>query len=402
MADTDKLKKLIENGVHFGHQIQRRDPRMDPFIWGKKNGVHLIDVSKTVHQLERAAQFLEAVASEGKQILFVGTKRPAQGIIEETAKKLNCPFSATRWVGGTLSNYPQVRKSVTKLLHYEDVVSKSDKSNYTKKEIGVFQKVVGRLQHSVGGVRQLHWPVGALVVVDAKKEATAIKEAVTMRVPVVALVDTNSDPSGISIIIPGNDDSARSIRVIIEELAQAVERGMEKAKEKKVAIEEEAHAHEGSGETGLQELFADGAADEEAEGNARRSSKPRRAPGKSEELREAGKTLDKASSVAQKASAAAADKAEERVAAPAPAPRLPAGGVRRPRTGGAPTGSRTPSSGPRAGGPRPGPSTGGVRRPSSHRPRPEGAERSGNRVTRPAAATEKPAAEAPRAEKANE
>ncbi|MEW5972115.1 MAG: 30S ribosomal protein S2, partial [Pseudomonadota bacterium] len=129
MADTDKLKKLIENGVHFGHQIQRRDPRMDPFIWGKKNGVHLIDVSKTVHQLERAAQFLEAVASEGKQILFVGTKRPAQGIIEETAKKLNCPFSATRWVGGTLSNYPQVRKSVTKLLHYEDVVSKSDKSN---------------------------------------------------------------------------------------------------------------------------------------------------------------------------------------------------------------------------------------------------------------------------------
>ena len=379
MTDIEKLKKLIEHGVHFGHQTQRRDPRMEPFIWGKKNGVHLIDVSKTARQLERAAQFLEQVAGEGKPVLFVGTKRPAQNIIEEIAKRLNCPFAAIRWVGGTLSNYPQVRKSVTKLLHFEDVVSKAEKSNYTKKEIGVFQKNVARLQRSVGGVRQLTWPVGALVVIDAKKEATAIKEAVTMQVPVVALVDTNSDPSGVSIIIPGNDDAARSIRVILEELATAVARGIEKAKEKRVAAASAAASAPVEDGAALGGLLAEGTAEEEEEAT-RRPLRPRRAPINPEE-RGAARPTDKASSVAQKASAAAADKAEERTAVPAPLPRASMG-PRRPRaaTGGprgvgpgARSGSATTAAGGRT--------ATGPRRPASRISK-EGAERSNRRPAR--------------------
>lgn len=238
------LKVLIKNGVQFGHQVWRWCPRMAHFIWGKKNGVHLIDVSKTAFQLERAAKFLEEVASEGKQILWVGTKRAAQDVIEETAKKLDSPFVRNRWIGGTLTNFSQVKKSVTKLLHYEDILSKTDQYAYTKKEFGTFQKIVDRLESNVGGIRDLAWPIGAVVIVDARKEAVAIKEAIAAGIPVVGLVDTNNDPSGIDYVIPGNDDVARAIRVIIDELAVAVEAGKKNAGKKQKEAAEKAQVAE--------------------------------------------------------------------------------------------------------------------------------------------------------------
>lgn len=242
------LKILIKNGVQFGHQAWRWCPKMARYIWGKKNGVHLIDVSKTAVELERAAKFLEGVAAEGKQILWVGTKPAAQNIVQSTAEKLNSPYVRNRWIGGTLTNFPQVKKSVTKLLHYEDILSKTDKYSYTKKEFGVFQKLVDRLDANVGGIRDLAWPVGALVVIDARKEAVAIKEANSAGVPVVALVDTNADPAGIDFVIPGNDDVARSIAVIADVLASAVERGQKaieknkKEREAQAALEKELSA----------------------------------------------------------------------------------------------------------------------------------------------------------------
>jgi len=220
------FRKLVEAGVHFGHQASRWVPKMSPYIWGVKNKVHIIDVSKTAYQLEKAAKFLQEVATEGKQILWVGTKKPARQVIEDVAKKLNMPYVNHRWVGGTLSNYSQVKKSVTRLLHYEDVLAKSEKqSHYTKKELNEIKKSIDRLITIVGGIRTLTWPIGAVVLVDVNKEHSALKEAVNVGVPVVALVDTNSDPSLVDYVIPANDDAPRSISMILTYLQQAVEKG---------------------------------------------------------------------------------------------------------------------------------------------------------------------------------
>lgn len=220
------FRKLIKAGVHFGHEDSRWFPAMAQYIWGKKNKIHLIDVSKTAFQLERAAQFLESIASEGKQILFVGTKEPAQAIIEEIAKKLGMPYVNHRWVGGTLNNYAQVKKSVTRLLHYEDVIARAEKyPHYTKKELSIIQKNIDRLLKNVGGIRSLNWPIGAVVLVDVTKEKSALKEAVSVGIPVVAIVDTNGDPSLVDYVIPANDDAPSSIEFIIKFLGDAVSMG---------------------------------------------------------------------------------------------------------------------------------------------------------------------------------
>lgn len=231
MAHKIDFGELVKAGVHFGHQTSRWCPKMAPYIWGYKNNVHLIDVSKTAFQLEQAARFLEGIAAEGKSILWVGTKKPAQAIVQTLATQLGMPFVNHRWVGGTLSNRPQVRKSVTKLLHFEDVLAKTEQFPlYTKKEFNTITKAAVRLEKNVGGIRNLHWPLGALVVVDVTKERSAIKEAASVGVPVVALVDTNGDPSMVNYVIPGNDDAPRAIKVVLDFLAQAVEKGKEAAK----------------------------------------------------------------------------------------------------------------------------------------------------------------------------
>jgi len=239
------LKQLVEAGVQFGHVTSKRNPNMDPYIWGVKNRVNLIDVSKTALQLERAAQFLRGVAADGGQILWVGTKKVAQGPIREVAEKLRMPYVDHRWVGGTLSNYQQVKKSVTKLLHFEDVVAKADRfPHYTKKEFGSMQKHAGRLEKIVGGIRKMTWPVSAIVLVDVGRTEAALREAVDMGVPVVALVDTNDDPSLVNYPIPANDDAASSVRLIIDHLGAAAIEGQAEAaaKKPKVAEKEEAPA----------------------------------------------------------------------------------------------------------------------------------------------------------------
>jgi len=229
-------RKLIQSGVHFGHQKSRWCPKMAPYIWGHKNGVHLIDVSKVAIQLERAAKFLEGIASEGKTILWVGTKKPAQNTITAAATSVEMPYVTHRWIGGTLSNFSQVKKSVTKLLHYEDVLARSEKfPHYTKKELNTIHKSVERLKKNVGGITKLTWPVGALVIVDVRKEQSALKEASRMGIPVVALVDTNNDPSMVDFVIPGNDDAPRAIKEVVEYLTQATARGVEVAKAAKIA-----------------------------------------------------------------------------------------------------------------------------------------------------------------------
>ncbi len=279
------FRKLITAGVHFGHQTSRWSPKMKPYIWGHKNGVHLIDVSKAAIQLEKAAQFLENVASEGKAILWVGTKKPAQQSIKDVAATLKMPFVSHRWIGGTLSNFSQVKKSVTKLLHFQDVLDRSDKfPNYTKKELNIIQKSVKRLQDNIGGITNLSWPIGAIVIIDVRKEHSALKEAVRMGLPVVALVDTNNDPSGVNYVIPGNDDSPRSIKTILEYLSEFAARGAANAKT--VEKQEETAAEQSPDQIRL-------ALQEEEEGRKRRSSggrstparRPRRTTGGSDDRR---------------------------------------------------------------------------------------------------------------------
>ena len=228
------FKELVKAGVHFGHTRSRWNPNMEPYIWGYKNNVHLIDVSKTAFNLEKAAKFIEKITAEGKPVLWVGTKKPAQTVITSTAKKLKMPFVTHRWIGGTLSNFPQVKKSVTKLLHFEDILAKAEKYPlYTKKELNTIQKNVERLKKNVGGIVNLKWPIGAIVLVDIKKESSALKEALVKGVPIIALVDTNSDPSFVDYVIPANDDSPRSIECITNYLAAAAEKGIAVANEKK-------------------------------------------------------------------------------------------------------------------------------------------------------------------------
>ena len=230
------LKELIKAGVYFGHRTSVWSPKMKPYIWGKRGDIYLIDVSKTAQQLEKAAKFLEGVSSEGKSILWIGTKKAAGSVVKEVADGLGASSVTHRWIGGTITNRDEVKKSVSKFLHYTDIVEKSGKHHYTKKEINTIGKAADRLKKNIGGIVDLKLPIGAVVIVDPMKEQSAFREALLEKIPVVALVDTNCDPSLIDFVIPCNDDSPRSIKIILEFLAAAVEKG----KEKKSAAKEEA------------------------------------------------------------------------------------------------------------------------------------------------------------------
>ncbi len=233
------LKELVKAGVQFGHKSSRWCPRMAPYIWGVRNNIHLINVAKTAQQLEKACKALEGIVAEGKNVLWIGTKKPAQAAIRAAAEQVGMPYVTHRWIGGTLTNNSQVKKSVTKYLHLQDVLQKADRKHYTKKEFNVFQKMVDRLEKNIGGILNLQYPVGALIVVDVNKEASAVKEAATMGVPVIALVDTNSDPLLATHVIPSNDDSPRAIKLILDYLVSAAERGKTLAKERKADEERE-------------------------------------------------------------------------------------------------------------------------------------------------------------------
>ncbi len=286
-------RELVKAGVHFGHQKSRWSPKMAPYIWGFKNGVHLVDVSKTATQLEKAAKFLEGIAAQGKTILWVGTKKAAQGAILDATSRLNMPYVTHRFIGGTLTNHSQIKKAVTKLLHYKDVLGRSEKfPHYTKKELNALQKDTERLEKNVGGITSLLWPVGALVLIDVRKEASALREAARMGVPVVALVDTNNDPSMVDYVIPGNDDAPRAIRVIVDYLADAVAKGVEAAKEAKVQVQ---HVEMADGGETTPEIRLTLEEDEEGvrrSSNSSSSGKPSSRPRRPATRRPAGPSRD--------------------------------------------------------------------------------------------------------------
>ena len=253
------LKELIKAGVYFGHRTSSWSPKMKPYIWGERGNIYLIDVSKTAQQLEKASRFLEQVVLDGKSVLWIGTKKPAQNIVKEIGERLGDSYVAHRWIGGTLTNYSQVKKSVARLLHYQDILEKSEQFPYTKKELNSFQKIITCLKRNIGGIVNLSWPIGAIVLVDTAKEYSALREALLEKIPVVALVDTNADPSMIDYVIPCNDDSPRSIKVVLEYLEKAVDKGKKKAGKIAQAKEELSE-----GELLAEPLIIDEEEDEEA------------------------------------------------------------------------------------------------------------------------------------------
>lgn len=232
------IKEMLKAGIHFGHKTSRWAPSMSSYVWGSRNKIHLIDVSKTAFLLERTGKYLKKLAQEGGTFLWVGTKKPAQKIIKETALKLRMPYVVHRWIGGSLSNHDQIKKAITKLLHLKEVVGKS-KTIYKKKEISMIQKEIARLEKNIGGIVDLAYPPAAVIVVDAKKEASAIREALNLKIPTAAIVDTNTNPAGINFVIPANDDSPRSIAFVIEYLASNIAEGKKEYEAKKAELRAE-------------------------------------------------------------------------------------------------------------------------------------------------------------------
>jgi small subunit ribosomal protein S2 len=219
---TELVKELVEAGVHYGHQSRKWNPRMKPFLLKQRNNIHLINVEETAKQLEVAAQFLAGLAAKGKRILFVGCKRQAQDAIKQAAQTCNQFYVNHRWLGGTLTNLETIRKSVARLSYLEGIEKSPEFKAMSKKELAALGRERAKLQRNLDGIRAMERYPDALVVVDSARESIAVAEARRLVIPIVALVDTNADPEIIDYPIAANDDSLRSIRIILQNLIDPI------------------------------------------------------------------------------------------------------------------------------------------------------------------------------------
>ncbi|MEP2031057.1 MAG: 30S ribosomal protein S2 [Paracoccaceae bacterium] len=219
------MRQLLEAGVHFGHQTQRWNPRMGPFIFGARNGIHIMDLTQTVPMLDQALQAIRDTVAKGGRVLFVGTKRQAATPIAEAAEKCAQYYMNHRWLGGTLTNWQTVSKSIQRLKHIDEAME-GGTDGLTKKERLGMERDQGKLQASLGGIREMGGTPDLIFVIDVKKEALAIAEANKLGIPVVAVVDSNCPPDGVDYIIPGNDDAARAIALYCDLAARAALDGM--------------------------------------------------------------------------------------------------------------------------------------------------------------------------------
>lgn len=234
------LTQLVEAGAHFGHLTRRWNPKMKPYIFMEKNGIHIIDLKKTLKLLQEAAEAITEVAAEGKKILFVGTKKQAKNIMETEARRCDQHWVTERWLGGMLTNFATIRKSVKRLQSIEKQESDGTFDKITKKERLFLSREKDKLKKILEGVENMTKLPGAIFVVDIKKEAIAVQEAKRLNIPVFAIVDTNCDPDPIDYLIPGNDDAVKTIELITQLIADSIIAGNEKAKE--IAAEESASA----------------------------------------------------------------------------------------------------------------------------------------------------------------
>ncbi len=220
------VKEMLQAGLHFGHQTRRWNPKMKPYIYGPRNGIYIINLDVTKKLFDKACNYISKEVANGGSIMFVGTKRQAQKIISEEASRCNMHYVDHRWLGGMLTNFQTIKKSVERLKNIESMQEDGSINRFPKKEILLMEKERVKLERNLGGIKDMRGIPSVLFVVDPKKEAIAINEAQKLHIPVVAITDTNCDPDGIDYVIPGNDDALRSIRLISANIAEAVLRGV--------------------------------------------------------------------------------------------------------------------------------------------------------------------------------
>jgi small subunit ribosomal protein S2 len=226
------MKELLEAGVHFGHQTRRWNPKMKSYIFGARNGIHIIDLQKTVRLLKTTYEFIARTVSEGYSVLFVGTKKQAHDSVVEESERCGMFYVVNRWLGGTLTNFQTIRKSIARLRELETMKEDGSINKYTKKEILKMEKELFKLERNLGGIKDMDELPGAIFVVDPKKERIAVGEARKLGIPLVAIADSNCDPDEIDFIIPGNDDAIRAIRLICSKIADACVEGHNLAEER--------------------------------------------------------------------------------------------------------------------------------------------------------------------------
>ncbi|OQB14565.1 MAG: 30S ribosomal protein S2 [Firmicutes bacterium ADurb.Bin193] len=219
------MKQLLEAGVHFGHQTRRWNPKMAEYIFTERNGIYIIDLQKTAKKVEEAYAFIRNTVMDHKDILFVGTKKQAQEAIAEDAKRVEMFYVNNRWLGGMLTNFKTIRKSIDRLYQLEKMEADGTFELLPKKEVLKLRKEMERLEKNFGGIKEMKKMPGAIFVVDPRKEKIAIAEAKKLNIPVVAIVDTNCDPEEVDYVIPGNDDAIRAVKLIVETMANAVLEG---------------------------------------------------------------------------------------------------------------------------------------------------------------------------------
>ena len=243
MAQTT-VKDLLSAGVHFGHLTRKWNPNMAPYIYMERNGIHIISLYKTVAKIEEASQALTKIASSGRKILFVATKKQAKDIVSESAKKVNMPFITERWPGGMLTNFVTIRKAVKKMASIDRMKKDGTFETLSKKEKLQVDRLRAKLEKNLGSISDMTRLPGALFVVDIRREHIAIKEAQKLKIPIFAMVDTNSDPREVNYVIPANDDATKSIDKILTLVVDAISEGLKERKNEKEAQEQEKQAKE--------------------------------------------------------------------------------------------------------------------------------------------------------------
>ncbi|MEM8734170.1 MAG: 30S ribosomal protein S2 [Planctomycetota bacterium] len=223
--DNQFVKQLIEAGVHFGHRCSRWNPKMKPYIYGRKNSIHILDIRETLRGLLRAKKYLNQVAAGGSLILFVGTKRQASDTVQKQAERCGMPFVSERWLGGALTNFRTIRNRMGRLEELEKIINSDEINTYSKKMQSALNREYRKIYRNLNGLRSMNRVPECLVIVDPTKEKNAIAEAKRLGVTTVALIDTDSDPESVDLPIPGNDDGIRSIELILQQLADAINAG---------------------------------------------------------------------------------------------------------------------------------------------------------------------------------
>jgi small subunit ribosomal protein S2 len=267
MAVEISMKELLEAGVHFGHQTRRWNPKMKEYIFGERNGIHIVDLQKTLKMFRDAARYVTELTAQGRAVLFVGTKRQAQEAVAEEAKRSNMYYVNNRWLGGTLTNFATVQKSIKRLRELKAMKEDGRMAELSKKEAARLDRELKHLQANLEGIEAMATLPDALFVIDSSSEEIAVREARRMGIPVVAIVDTNCDPDLVDVVIPGNDDALRAIKLFTSKIADAVKEGREQFERSQLESQKAAEPAEGAAPATVAETaaFVDTSAYEEYE-----------------------------------------------------------------------------------------------------------------------------------------